>query len=337
MAQTPIKYNRFIIIAVIAFVVTGLIIIALDRQQIVSIVGKANWVFAGIAAITTGGSYFFECYSYIVLNRLFNINPGYGKLFSIGFTSIAIGNVVSTPFGVTDHSIRGLLLIPRGFKSGDVIAASIFHSYIKDVAILVLAPGVMIYQLLTENLSPAASRILIIVAILTAALLAVFSLLFLSRVIRGYILRALFKVWRLIARRNPQNIMGDFDNAVDETKTKLKEHPALGFILLGSMFADWIFALGSLELCFMAFGLTAPFTSVTSGYIVGKTAAIISLIPGGIGIQTLSTAGTYALLGIPFSIAILVDVLFRVIYQYIPYVISLFLFRYLLKSVSLRS
>ncbi len=333
MAQLPIKYNRLILIAVAAFVVTGIIIIALDREQIVGIVGKANWVYAGIAAIATGGSYFFEIYSYIVLNRLFNINPGYGKLFSIGFTSTAIGNVVSTPFGVTDHTIRGILLVPRGYKSGDVVAASIFHSYIKDVAILILAPGVMIYQLLTEDLSPIASRVLIIVAILTTALLIIFSLLLLSKVVRGYILRVLFRLWRLITRRNPQKFMGDFDNAVEETKTKLKEHPALGFILLGSMFADWLFVLVSLELCFLAFGLTAPFTSVTSGYIVGKTAAIISFIPGGIGVQTLSTAGIYSLLGIPFSIAILVDVLFRVIYQYIPYVISLFLFRYLLKPV----
>jgi glycosyltransferase 2 family protein len=102
--------------------------------------------------------------------------------------------------------------------------------------------------------------------------------------------------------------------------------------LLSLLLGDWIFVLGTLELCFMALGLVTPFTILTSGFIVGKTAAILSFIPGGIGVQDTSTAGIYSLLGISFNIAILVAVLFRVVYHYIPYIVSLPLFRSLLKA-----
>jgi uncharacterized protein (TIRG00374 family) len=334
MSQPTIKYNRFIIIGVIALLVTGIVIIALDRNSISGIIGKANWLFVGLALISTGLSYFFQCFSFVILNRLFDINPGFGMLFKIGYVSLAIGNIVSTPLGITEHAIRSVLLVPRGYRGGDVVAASVSHSYIKDVAILFLAPGVLLFQVLTEHLASNVSRILTILAILAVALLIVYSLIFLSKNIRGFILRGIAKIWRLIVRRNSQKQTGDFNNAIEQTKTELSEHPRLGFLLLGFMFGDWIFTLVTFELCFMAFGLVTPFTSLTSGYIVGRTAALLSLIPGGIGIQSTSTAGIYSLLGIPFSIALLVAVLFRVVYQYIPYISSFPLFRSLLRLAS---
>ncbi len=331
MSQSPIRYNRFIIIGVAAILVSGIVIITLDRNSIIGILSKANWLFVGIALVTTGGSYFFQCFSFVILYRLFDINPGFNLLFQVGYTSIALGNMISTPFGVTEHAIRSLLLVPRGYKFGDVVAASIFHSYIKDIAILIMAPGVLFFQILTETLSANVIKILVIVASLAMALLIIFSLLFLSKVVRGYILLGLTGIWQLIARHSLRKQAADFDNAIEQTKVRLREHPGVGFILLGFMFGDWIFTLATLELCFIALGLIMPFTSLTSGYIVGKTATILSLIPGGIGIQAPSTGGIFSLLGIPFSLALLVAVLFRVVYQYIPYIASLPLFRSLVK------
>jgi glycosyltransferase 2 family protein len=334
MNQFPIRYRRFIIIGVLALLVLGIIIIFLDRNNIAGVISKANWIFAGIALITTGISYCFECFNYVILNRLFNVNPGFGPLFLVGYVSITIGNLISTPFGFTEHSIRAILLVPRGYKSGDVVAASMFHSYIKDVTILALAPGVIFYQLLTENLPDNVVRILMIVAILASMLLIVFSLMFLSKVIRGFILRVLAGLTRLIIRRYPEKQIGDFDFAIERAKSELRKHPTTGFILLGFSFADWILVLVTVELCFIAFGLVIPFTSLTSGFVVGKTAGLLSLIPGGIGVQDASTGAIYSLLGTPFSVAILVFVLFRVIYHFVPYFISFPLLRSLLRDRS---
>ena len=334
MSPPSIKYNRFIIIGIAAIIVTGIVIITLDRNSILSIAGKVNWMLVSIALATTGGSYFFQCFSYVILNRIFNVNPGFGVLFRVGFASIAIGNIVSIPFGVTEHGIRVLLLVPRGYKGGDVVAASVFHSYIKDVAILVMAPAVLLFQVFIKPLDSDASRYLIIVAVLATILLIIYSLIFLSKVIRGYILRGIAKLWRLITRRDPQRQTGDFDQSIEQTKAKLREHPGTGLILLGFMFGDWIFVLATLELCFMALGMVTPFLPLASGYIVGKTAAVLSFIPGGIGVQTTSTGGIYSLLGIPFNLAILVAILFRVVYQYIPYIGSFPLFRSLLRIAS---
>lgn len=336
MNQSSLSYNRLIIIAVTALLVTGIVIIVLDRNNIANLIGKANWLYIGIALITTGGSYFCQCYCYVLLNRLFDVNPGFKTLFLVGFASIAIGNVVSTPFGLTEHGIRAMLLVPRGYKFGNVTAASIFHSYIKDAAILILGSGVLFYQVLTEDLPTRVTRILIGVALLASVLLIIFSLLFLSKRMRRLILRGLSNLWRFFTKRDLRKQADDFDRAIELTKTELRKRPKIGFILLGFMFGDWIFALATLELCFNALGLTTPFTTLTSGYIVGKAAAILSLIPGGIGVQSASTGGIYTLLGIPFSIAILAAVLFPLVYQYIPFITSFPIFRSLLRAIRRR-
>ncbi len=333
MGQPPISYNKFLIIAIIAFVVTGIVIVAMAHNNIANIIGKAKWVYLGIALATTSISYFFQVFSYVILNRLFQVNPGFGLLSVIGFASIAIGNVVSTPFAITEHGIRALLLVPRGFKAGDVLGASIFHSFIKDVAILVLAPGVMIYQSLTDQLSAQVVRIFIIVAVLALLLLVIFCLIFIFGKIRRAILGALARIWRFITHHSPKKQFDDFDKAIEQTNTHLKQHPRTGLYLLGLMVGDWIFALATLELCFNAFGLVTPFTTLTSGFIVGKTATVLSLIPGGIGVQSTSTGGIFALLGIPFKTGTLVAELFRISYQYIPYIASLVIFRQLLRNM----
>jgi uncharacterized membrane protein YbhN (UPF0104 family) len=58
------------------------------------------------------------------------------------------------------------------------------------------------------------------------------------------------------------------------------------------------------------------------------------MIPGGLGVQEASLAGIYALLGIPFAQAVLVSILFRVVYDFIPFLLSLGLYRRLIRRHS---
>jgi hypothetical protein len=58
------------------------------------------------------------------------------------------------------------------------------------------------------------------------------------------------------------------------------------------------------------------------------------MIPGGLGVQEGSMAGIFALLGVSFDRAVLASVLFRVIYFFVPYLISLTLYRGLLRQAS---
>jgi uncharacterized membrane protein YbhN (UPF0104 family) len=54
------------------------------------------------------------------------------------------------------------------------------------------------------------------------------------------------------------------------------------------------------------------------------------MVPGGFGVQETSMAGIYALLGVSFERALLAAILFRVIVDFIPFFISLVIYRRLL-------
>lgn len=333
MNESPIKYRRLVIIAIVAILVIGIIIVILDSKHFETIIERANWSFIVLALATTAGALLFQCYSYVIINRAFSINSGFLNLFGIGFASIAVGSVVSTPLSITEHSIRAALLVPQGYKFGDVVAASMFHSFIKDIAILILAPGTIIYQMLTESLSTDALRILSIIIALAVGSILIIILSFISKKFRDFFLRLTERFWNIITRKSAHKQINDFDFAVEQIKHTLRGKPRLLFILLFLMLGDWTFTLATLELCFVAFGMTTPLTVLVSGFVVAKTATIISFIPGGLGVLPASAAGAFTLFHIEFRFAFLVVALYQVVYNFIPYFASFVLFRFLLAKI----
>ena len=67
----------------------------------------------------------------------------------------------------------------------------------------------------------------------------------------------------------------------------------------------------------------ADFVRAMTGFAIGVTAGLVSMIPGGLGVQEGSMAGVYHLLGVPLQQAILASILFRVMYYFIPFFLSL--------------
>ena len=64
-----------------------------------------------------------------------------------------------------------------------------------------------------------------------------------------------------------------------------------------------------------------------AGYGIGLAIGMVSLIPGGLGVQEGSMAGVYAFLGIPLSDAVAVATLFRAVHFFVPFLASLILYR----------
>jgi uncharacterized membrane protein YbhN (UPF0104 family) len=59
-----------------------------------------------------------------------------------------------------------------------------------------------------------------------------------------------------------------------------------------------------------------------AGFNFGITLTIVSFIPGDLGVQEASMAGVFALFGVPFSQGVLVAILFRVVYYFVPFIVS---------------
>ena len=58
----------------------------------------------------------------------------------------------------------------------------------------------------------------------------------------------------------------------------------------------------------------------------------MSMVPGGLGVQRASMAGTYHLLGVPLEQAVLVSFLFRLVYYMAPFGVSPAFYWYVLRE-----
>jgi uncharacterized protein (TIRG00374 family) len=93
--------------------------------------------------------------------------------------------------------------------------------------------------------------------------------------------------------------------------------------MLGLVFTDWFSSMVALECCFEALGYRLSPGVLVTGFAIGVTAGLVSMVPGGLGVQDGSMAGIYHLLGVPLEHAVLAAVLFRVVYYFIPFGVSL--------------
>ena len=65
---------------------------------------------------------------------------------------------------------------------------------------------------------------------------------------------------------------------------------------------------------------------MVTGFAIGIAVGVMSMVPGGIGVQEGSMAGTYHLLGMPLEEAVVLSLLFRVIFQLVPLALSMSLY-----------
>ena len=71
---------------------------------------------------------------------------------------------------------------------------------------------------------------------------------------------------------------------------------------------------------------------VVTGFAVGVAAGVMSMVPGGLGVQEGSMAGAYHLLGVPLEQGVLVSFLFRLVYYMVPFGVSLLFYPNVLRE-----
>ena len=75
-----------------------------------------------------------------------------------------------------------------------------------------------------------------------------------------------------------------------------------------------------------------PLSVVMMGFGVGLFCSLVSFIPGGLGIMEGSMTAVFVSLGVPMEPTVLAVLIFRLTYQIIPLVVSLFLFHGLVRQ-----
>jgi len=324
--------QTFIVIAILALLLVGGLIIALDWRNARQLVGEASWKMVLLSMLCVAGSYICLSYSFMAVNRIFDINMKRRDLLEIGFISSTLNNLLAF-LGAAGHSLRLMIMQRKGVKPEKALAASIFHSHFHNLMMFALLPIGIIYLILHHSVSQKTEIVLVLTTVLLILLVVLATAIVFSRSLRLKVLNLLNRLSRLIIRKNIESSAKTFDDSMNIGVVIIKAKPVLMIPVFVLIIADWATALAALWFCFYALGNFLSLGVLITGFAVGITVGNISLIPGGLGMQEASMAGVYALLGVPFELAVLASILFRVVYDFIPFLISVFFYRRLLKTV----
>ena len=333
MTEQPKSHHpRVVIGIVLALVLVGLLVVVLDWRQVHKILGETDWKLVPAALLFTAVSYTCLSFGFATANRVFGIRMGWRDLTEIGFVSSILNHLLSAG-GAAGYSVRFLLMGEQGASLRDIVAASLFNSYLDSLGMLALLPIGLGYLFVRHPLAPGATAAVGIAAVLLVILFFLATAMVFVPSLRTGVLRGLSKVGRELTHRDLSATLDNFDATMTQGVKALKTRPLWLVLMVALVVADWSACIAALWFCFDALGDPISLGVLLTGFALGVTAGILSMVPGGLGVQEGSMAGLYALLGVPLQRAVLAAILFRVVYYLIPYLVSLGFYWRLLRQV----
>jgi uncharacterized protein (TIRG00374 family) len=326
-----IDLGRLTSILIVLVALIGLAVIVADWNQIRTALSQAKWKPIPYALAATLVSYACISFSFAQVSRLLGVDMRTRELAIIGFISSVLNHLVLSG-GAAGYSVRFMLMNRHGVSLREVVAISILHFLLTSLMMIAMLPVGLLYVGLNASLSQTTATVLAVSALLVflGTLFAV-GVIFWGRMRRRAI-RLLVKAVRILVRRDVQEPLERFDATVALGVQAMREDPVSMLIIASLIAIDWAFSAAALWFSFRAFDVTLSVGQLVSGFVIGTVAGVASLFPGGLGIQEASMTGIFALLGISLEKAVVASILYRVVYSIVPYLVSLGLYRWILRQ-----
>jgi glycosyltransferase 2 family protein len=333
MKPTSRSHNRFITVLILAITVVGVVLVALDWQEMRKVLVEADWHFLPLVILFTFFSYTFYSYAYAIVSQMLGIPMGKRELAEVCFISTVINHVLTTG-GVVGYSLRYMLMKMYNVTLKDVLTSSILHYYLTSLDMLTFLPLSFLYLLLNAAVPRGVVIALGLMTLLFGLVLILITGLVLFPSRRRPIIRLLARIGRRILRRDLISWLTQFDETLTCGTEAIRHKPLqLVWIMLLTLldFASSIIAMGFV---FEALGPPVKAGALVTGYVIGIMAGLLSMIPGGLVVQEGSMAGIFALLGVKLEQAVLATILFRILYYLLPYFLILPFYNRLLHRAS---
>jgi uncharacterized protein (TIRG00374 family) len=325
------KRQRILIGAILVVALIGVILVASDWEDFRKVLSEADWHLILPALFFTGISYACVGITYAMVSRLLGIKMGWRDLSEIGFVTVILNHIV-TSGGVAGLSVRYLLMERHGVKVREVLSSSLMYFYLSSMVMVAMLP-VSFYYLLNNATLPKGVAILIGIATVAMVVVSIIgALLLFVNALRSPFLEFIGKLLNNISRQDILKRFTKFNETLDHGSTALGTQPLKVFAIIVIVIIEWATAVIALGFCFDALGPVPSIGELITGFVIGLIAGVLSMVPGGFGVQEASMAGIFALLGVPFEQALLAAILFRGVYYLIPYVVSLIFYGRLLRD-----
>jgi glycosyltransferase 2 family protein len=329
--KKTLSQNRLVTLITILVTLIGVIVIVSDWQDIRSVLDQAEWSYLPIALLFTFFSYFCYSYGYAFVCELIGIQMRKRELAEACFISVVVNHVVTTG-SVLGYSIRYLLMKMYNVSFKDFITSSFLHYYLTSLDMLIFLPLTFIYLLTHTSVPKGVAIALGLMTLFFTLVLILTSILIFFPSKRQPIIRILARIIWKILHRDTLTWLTQLDETFTRGTLAVRQHPKhLVWIMLLTMI-DFICSIAAMGIVLRAFGASVSPPILVTGYVIGIMAGLVSMVPGGFGIQEGSMAGIYSLLGVQFEQAVLAAILFRILYYLVPYLLILLFYSQLLRT-----
>lgn len=326
------RFSGALIAAAAVLGLAGFLVTALDWPQAGRVLAGADWRWIVAALLLTAVSYSAEAYGYALVNRWFGIRLPIRDLIEIGMVS---STMIASVGGLAGHSVRIFLLTRRNLRRSEGVAPSLFHGYLQSLAFFLFIPAGLTYLLLTHPLD---TYVAVMVGAGTAVLgiaFAVTAVVFLYGPVRTRLLEIFIIAARRVAGIDISSPIKSYEATLGRGLESLGKRPFGLAVTVAWILVDRLAQFGVLWFCVEALGIQADAGVVLTGFAIGIVVGVMSMVPGGIGVQEGSMAGTFHLLGMPLEEAVVVSLLFRLIFQLAPLALSMTLYWRVLRGAPL--
>lgn len=311
--------------------VVGFIFVLAELDEIIIAIKKADWRAIPGALLFTFVSYTAMSTSFAMISRLFIKNVSLRVLGEIGYVTNVLNHLV-TSGGVAGLSLRFILLGRHDVPIRDTVASTMMNFYFGTIDMMVMLPVGLLYLVRNAQIATGITAILQITILLLIVVIFIATFIIFSPTWRHRVLEITTLLASKITRRDLRSTFKQYDRSMNRGIALMRRRPIWVITALFLTICDWFASVGVLSFCLDAFGPRQPFGVVMTGFVIGITLGLASLVPGGIGVQESSMTFVFHLLGVPIGQAIMGSILFRGIFFVLPYLISLAFYRTLLRS-----
>ncbi len=314
--------NRFVTAFIILISVIGLILIASDWQEMRQVLLNADWRHLLAVLLFTIFSYAFYSYAYAMVARTLGIGMRKRELAEVCFISTVVNHVISSG-GVVGYSLRYLLMKMYHVSLRDVLTSSFLHYYLTSLDMLTFLPICILYLMYQTYVPRGIIVALGVMTLIFGLLLVLGTILVIFPSRRRPLIDLVTRYGQKILRREWLSWLVQFDETLTCGTQVFRQRPlTLVWVMLLTLL-DFFSSIIAMGYVFEALGPPVKVGVLITGYVIGIMAGLLSMVPGGLGVQEGSMASIYALLGVPLRQAILAAILFRLLYYLLPYLLIL--------------
>ncbi len=315
-------HNRLVTVIISSILVVGIAFVLSDWQDMCKVLGEADWRYLLPAALFTFLSYSFYSFAYAYVAQQLGIRMGKRELAEVCFVSTIVNHVLSTG-GVVGYSLRYLLMRMYNVSLKEVLSSSFLHYYLTSLDMLTFLPLSFIYLLSHASVPRGAAIALGLMTLMFGCVLFLITGLVIFPSRRRPFITLVGRLGIKIVHRDITGWLAQFDESLTRGSQVFRQKPLKLLWIMALTLLDFSCSILALEFVFQALGPPVKAGILVSGYVIGIMAGLLSMVPGGLGIQEGSMAGIYALMGINLQQAVLAAILFRAIYYLLPYFLIL--------------